>query len=205
VRDIDTGGRIFPSIAREEPYGTPEPGEVDRGFISMRMAITLIGLVALAGCASAPKPERTTAQSICAAAFADPALDPVRDKIPFQDDPAAKASIGSLSDTRRPTAIERQALQQLDAANRRCWDAWDRVGSSPSINQARVDVSSALAELYQGQSTYGDFNRRRSAALTRMYAALREEEDRTRYGYGDYGYGGHGGAPFSIGIFGVFR
>jgi hypothetical protein len=153
----------------------------------MRTVWILLGLVWLGACSSAPKPETTAARSICAAGYNDPALDPIRDKIMFEDDAASKASMTYLADSRRPNAVERGALQHLDAANRRCWDAWERAGSSPSINQARTEVSTALAQLYQGELTFGDFNRQRAAALTRMYAALRDEENRQSYDpYGRY-------------------
>ena len=164
-----------------------------------RVAVVGVALVGLAACSAAPKPERVDAVSICANAYSDPALDPIRDKIPFEDDRAEKASMSMLSDARRPGPNERLGLQRFDAANRRCWDAWDRAGVSPHIQYARSEVSGALALLYRGESTYGDFNRVRSAALTRMYAALREEEQRYGYGYGP----GYNPSPFSFGI-GVF-
>jgi len=151
-----------------------------------------LSLVCLGACAAGPKPEVTAAQSVCAAAYGDPALDPIRGRIPFADDAATKAAMSYLSDTGRPTAIERQALLQLDSANRRCWDAWDRVGTSPHINQARVEVSSALAQLYRGETSYGDYNRQRSEALARMQAALQQEDELRRYG--------GGGGRFSIGF-----
>jgi hypothetical protein len=120
--------------------------------------------------------------------YGDPALNPIRDKILFDDDAAAKASMNFLTDTRRPTAIERAALQQLDVANRRCWDAWERAGTSASITQARLEVISSLTQLVRGEGTYGDFNRQRSASLTRMYASLRDEEERARYDEARYRY-----------------
>lgn len=131
--------------------------------------------------ATTRQPERVSAQSICATGYADPALDPIRDKILFDDDAASKASMNFLSDTRKPTATEQAALQTFDVANRRCWDAWERAGISPVITQARLEVISSLTQLQRGGGTYGDFNRQRAASLTRMYATLRVEEERARY------------------------
>lgn len=147
----------------------------------MRTVLILAGLAFLSACSSAPRPERVSAQSICAAAYSDPALDPIRDKILFEDDAASKASMNFLADMRKPTGIEHAALQTFDAANRRCWDAWDRAGRSASITQARLEVISSLTQLQRGEGTYGEFNRQRAASLTRMYAALRVEEERARY------------------------
>ena len=130
--------------------------------------------------ATARQPERASAQSICAAGYADPALDPIRDKILFDDDAASKASMNFLTDARKPSAVEQAALQTFDVANRRCWDAWERAGISPVITQARLEVISSLTQLQRGGGTYGDFNRQRAASLTRMYAALRMEEEKGR-------------------------
>ena len=148
----------------------------------MRTTLILICLTLLSACsATARQPERASAQSICAAGYADPALDPIRDKILFDDDAASKASLNYLSDTRKATAREQAALQTFDVANRRCWDAWEQAGISPVITQARFEVISSLTQLQRGEGTYGDFNRQRAASLTRMYAALRMEEEKARY------------------------
>jgi hypothetical protein len=147
----------------------------------MRTALILAGLVCLGACSATAQSERAVARSICAAGYGDPALNPIRDKILFEDDAASKASMNFLTDARKPNAVERAALQQLDVANRRCWDAWDRAGTSASITQARLEVISSLTQLMQGGGTYGDFNRQRAASLTRMYAALRTEDERSRY------------------------
>jgi len=148
----------------------------------------LIGFALLTACSSTPRPERVSAQSICATAYADRALDPIRDKILFDDDAASKASMNFLADARKPTAVEQAALQTFDVANRRCWDAWEHAGISPAITQARLEVVSSLTQLQRGGGTYGDFNRQRAASLTRMYAALRVEEERARYNDARYRY-----------------
>ncbi len=144
------------------------------------IALVTFSLLALAACASVENPNVTAARSICAIVYGDPALDPIRGRIPIGDDQASKASLNNLADTGKPNAAERAALQQYDAANRRCWDEWDKAGTSPFIQQARATVSAALAELYSGKATYGDFNRKRAPAIADMQARLSEAEDRER-------------------------
>jgi hypothetical protein len=181
-----------------------------RGYIGLLVALTALG-------ACAPSAERPnvgasngpSAQNICAVAYADPALNPIRSHIPFDDSQAVKASINYFADPNRPNAAQFAALQQYDAANRRCWDAWEQVGTTPDIQQARVSVNSALADLMGGKITYGEFNGRRANAITKMQAALQADRDRDRYapygpyGFGSYGYGPYGGSGFSLGL-GVF-
>jgi hypothetical protein len=156
-------------------------------------------LLALGACALGEKPEAGAARNICAIAYGDPALDSVRGHIPFEDDTAAKASMDYLTDTTRPSQAERAALLQLDAANRRCWDAWDKAGTSPHIQAARAKVSAALGELYNGKTTYGDFNRARATAISEMRSAIAQSND-LRNSYG------HGGSGVSLGLgLGYFR
>lgn len=139
-------------------------------------------LLFLSACAGT-NPARESARNVCAIAYADPALDPVRERIPWDDDAAIKAAMHFLADTGKPSDTERAALQALDAANRRCWDAWDQAGRSPIIQSARSTISASLAELYTGRISYGEFNRRRASALADMRAKLREAEDRERAMY----------------------
>ncbi len=145
--------------------------------------LAVLGLVALlAGCAT-ENPNVQSAREICAIAYGDPALAPVRERIPWDDDAAVKAAMHFLADPDKPNDTERAALQVLDSANRRCWDAWDKAGRSPVVQSARSAVSAALAELYTGKVTYGEFNRRRAGAIADMRARLKEAEDRERAAY----------------------
>jgi hypothetical protein len=164
----------------------------------MRTTLATLVLLALAGCAGQSQ-EATTARNVCSIAYGDPALDPVRGRIPFEDDAAARAAMNYLADPDKPNAAERAALQQFDAANRRCWDAWDKAGTSAYVQSARAKVSAALGELYSGKSTYGDFNRARGTAIAEMRAAAAEA--------GRAGTGGPGGgSPFTFGVgLGIFR
>ena len=172
-------------------------------------------LAVLAGCTPAPDspavsgtvtPIAPSAQTVCAHAYADPALNPIRDRIPFDDSTAVRAPMTYFADPGRPNAAQVAALQAYDFANRRCWDAWELVGTAPYIQQARVGVNTALAELMNNQITFGDFNRRRAGAITQMQAALeadRQREVYSSYPYGPYGYS-PGGSGFSFG-FGMFN
>lgn len=147
------------------------------------LGIALLALVWLGACTIPENPAVTAARGICSAAYADHALDPIRARIPFGDEQATMASMAQLADPGKPNAAERAALQQYDTANRHCWDAWDKVGTSPYIQQARAAVSGALAELYSGVGTFGDFNRKRANAVAEMNARLREAEARERAAY----------------------
>jgi hypothetical protein len=117
-----------------------------------KMLFLSAALLILGGCAAGESPAAVAARNVCASVYADPALNPIRDRIPFNDAQATMASMAQLSDPGKPGNVERAALQQFDAANRRCWDAWDQAGTSPYIQQARAAVSAALAELYSGRA-----------------------------------------------------
>jgi hypothetical protein len=145
-------------------------------------AVPIVAVI-LGACAMGENPNVIAARNICTAAYGDTQLDPIRGRIPFGDDQATMASMAQLADTAKPNNVERAILQQYDAANRRCWDAWDKAGTSPYIQQARANVSAALAELVTGQNTYGDFNRKRASAIAEMNARLREAEERQRAAY----------------------
>jgi hypothetical protein len=142
--------------------------------------LAALGLLLLLAACAGTNPARESARNVCAIAYGDPALDPVRQKIPWDDDAAIKAAMHFLADNSKPTDVERQALQTLDAANRRCWDAWDQAGRSPVIQSARSSISASLAELYNGRITYGEYNRRRANALADMRAKMQEAEERER-------------------------
>ena len=158
---------------------------------------SLIIAAPLAACAAGTSPEAESARNVCAIAYGDPALDPVCARIPFDDDAAAKAPMSVLADPDRPSAPEREALARLDAANRRCWDAWDKAGASPTVQAARAKVSAALGALYSGAGSYGEFNRQRATAIAEMRAAIEEQRRR--------GYAPPRG-PFTLGVgLGVFR
>lgn len=143
-------------------------------------ALSALAAVTLGACTIPENPAVTAAHSTCTAAYADPQLDPIRARIPFGDSQATMASMAQLADTAKPTNVERAVLQIYDTANRRCWDAWDRAGTSPHVQQARAAVSAALAELFTGQGTFGDFNRKRATAIADMNARQREAEERQR-------------------------
>ena len=147
------------------------------------VVMVMAAALALGACTVPENPNVTAARNTCAAAYADPQLDPIRGRIPFGDNQASMATMAQLADAAKPNAVERAMLQQYDAANRRCWDAWDRVGTSPYVQQARSSVATALAELYSGAGTFGDYNRTRANALAEMNARLREAEERQRAAY----------------------
>jgi hypothetical protein len=169
------------------------------------IAAAVASFLALAACSHTPSPAEQSARNICAIAYGDPELDPVRGRVAFEDDMAVKAPLANLSDTARPTAAQRDALVKLDAANRRCWDAWTKAGTSPYIESARAKVAAALAALISGQSTFGDYNRAHGAAVAEMRSQQDEADARNRTPYGGgFGtgiFGGTGGVGIGLGVF----
>ncbi len=122
------------------------------------------------------------ARQACTQIYTDPDLDPIRERITFGSTEAVKAPLAMLADRSKPNEAERQALQKLDFDNRQCWDGWDRAAKpSPVIQQARGQESAALAELFNGVISYGEFNRRRSSAIGEMNAKLQEARERELY------------------------
>ena len=141
-----------------------------------------LAALALAACAFGEDPAVTAARQACTQIYTDPDLNPIRERATFGSQDATKTSLALLADRGKPNEIERSALQKLDFDNRQCWDGWDRAARpSPVIQQARGIESAALAELFNGVISYGEYNRRRSAAIGDMNARLQEARERELY------------------------
>jgi hypothetical protein len=129
----------------------------------------------LAGCAtdglhapsSAPgQPPSTSPPSVTApqedkylkALYADPRLDPIRDKVPLRLGPGAITPAYLANDT-LPTATEKQAikvwLQVRELAQVHQQSLYGE--PSPLLVQTRQRITRTIADLYNGKLTYGEF------------------------------------------------
>ena len=162
----------------------------------LRHAATSL-IFALAGCGAdrmhLPPPNASSTQGVQAGAqaaigerpgnekqylnqlYADPRLDPIRDKVPLQVRADAVSS-GYLRNETKPTKEEKQAirawLQIRDKAQE--YQATRRGQPSKALLQTRVRVSQAISQLYSGKLTYAAFARRIQEIDAQYQADLRQ-------------------------------
>ncbi len=107
--------------------------------------------------------------------YADPRLDPIRDKVPLQVRADAVRSDYLRNET-KPTKEEKQAirawLQIRDKAQE--YQATRRGQPSGALLQTRVRVSQAISHLYSGKLTYAAFARRVQEIDAQYQASLRQ-------------------------------
>ncbi len=130
----------------------------------MKQAIvmTALGLMAgLAGCAGQQAQHSEAVQGYCAQLYADPRLDPLKDKIVMPVSVDEPQPIDILANRARPTEKERAAIKVLSQVRKECNDyAAKQFGAPPSYRQkSQSEITLALAELYGGEISYGDFAR----------------------------------------------
>jgi hypothetical protein len=93
--------------------------------------------------------------------YADPRLDPIRNKVPLQLR-ADSVSAGYLRIDTKPTQTEKRAikawLQVREQAQQ--YQASLRGAPSPALQQTRTRVTQAITQLYSGKLTYAAFARR---------------------------------------------
>jgi hypothetical protein len=132
------------------------------------LAVTLI----LGACATeSPRhPETTTPQPrapqveqdpYLRSLYADPRLDPIRDKVPLLLKPdSIKPS--HLANEARPTAEEKKAIVAWLQVRERAQQylAGQRGEPSPLLVQTRNEITRTIAALHRGELTYGAFARR---------------------------------------------
>jgi hypothetical protein len=123
----------------------------------------------LAGCAAdSPLRTQTSPRTVAVdddaylkSLYADPRLDPIRDKVPLLLRPDAIKS-NHLSNETRPTPPEKTAitawLQVREQAQQ--YQTAQRGPPSPHLMQTRNRVTKAMVQLYGGELTYGEFARR---------------------------------------------
>ena len=138
--------------------------------IAHRAVALAIGLI-LTGCASElPRHSQTTQPPAPAAQvdqdpylrslYADPRLDPIRDKVPLLLKPdSIKPS--HLANEARPTPVEKKAIVAWMQVRERAQQYLTTQRGEPSalLTQTRNQVTRAIALLHRGELTYGDFAR----------------------------------------------
>jgi hypothetical protein len=95
------------------------------------------------------------------ALYADPRLDPIRDKVPLRLGPGA-ITPAYLTNGAMPTATEKQAikvwLQVRELAQVHQQSLYGE--PSPLLVQTRERITRTIADLYNGKLTYGEFAER---------------------------------------------
>lgn len=106
--------------------------------------------------------------------YADPRIDPVRDRIQVPLQIGEAQSIDMLSKRVRATDAEKPAIQALSAAFDTCnGRAASQLGPLPAYRlRTNNRISDGLADLYSGDITYGQF------AKMMLYAGERDRIER---------------------------
>ncbi len=164
-------------------------------------AALLCGAAVIAGCAEAPadrrpapaaQPANTTqpaegARSPEAAAprdgagsyvehlFADPRLDPIRDKVPLVLHSGAVTPL-LLANEHKPTPSEKQAIKVWLSVREQAqqYQLEHRGPPSPLLVRTRQQVTRAILQLYNGEMTYGEFAKRIQVLDSEYQAAARQ-------------------------------
>jgi len=116
------------------------------------------------GCAGMPGDTDRTAKDVraeCAKLYSDPKIDPIRGHIQIPVSFEAPQPIEMLANKSRPTESEKPAIKALAEAMHQCRSVSEtRVGALPIYRMKSEDrVLEALADLYEGATTYGQFAR----------------------------------------------
>jgi hypothetical protein len=124
-------------------------------------------LLGLAGCATGPSGQKqnTPEQDVkakCNQFYADSRIDPVRGRIQVPLTFGAPQDIDKLANRTRASDADRPAIKALWEAQEACRRyGEEKLGSMPSYRAISDDeMSDALADLYDGTITYGQFARR---------------------------------------------
>lgn len=103
----------------------------------------------------------------------DPRYLPVAEKVPF--DVTKGQPIELLASTAKPNAAEKAALSFLATEGERCYelgDRWRTENYGPEISgymlTYRVDLVSAMADLYAGKITFGDLAKFRAKQMAEL-------------------------------------
>ncbi|HTT39230.1 MAG TPA: hypothetical protein VMH32_16360 [Burkholderiales bacterium] len=107
--------------------------------------------------------------------FADPRLDPIRDKVPLVLRSGAVTPV-QLTNDDRPTAAEKRAIKVWLSIREQAqqYQLEHRGPPSPLLVRTRQQVSRAILQLYHGQLTYGQFAQRIQALDSSYQAAARQ-------------------------------
>jgi hypothetical protein len=128
--------------------------------------------------ARAPEPvapqARDTATSYVEHLFADPRLDPIRDKVPLVLRSGA-VTPALLANGNRPTPPEKQAIKVWVSVREQAqqYQLEHRGPPSPLLVHTRQLVTRAILQLYSGELTYGEFSKRIQVLDSEYQAAAR--------------------------------
>ena len=152
--------------------------------------ILLCVAAVLAGCADAPSSQRSAqapqanhtpdkgsaqAASHVDELFADPRLDPIRDKVPLVLHPGT-VKPALLANEDKPTPEEKQAIKVWMSIREQAQQYQLEHQGPPSARLVRTRqlVTRAMLQLYNGELTYGQFARRIQELDSEYQAAARQ-------------------------------
>lgn len=134
----------------------------------------------LAGCWSllyASYSARTQAAArACAARMADPALDPIRARVPLRAAEALSPSFAMLTDTSLPSEPERAAIAAWNEHLQQCDAELEQVDIATGTQRRRAAFAPLVAQLYNRELTYGQFAQRQAVLLSRQDPARARED-----------------------------
>lgn len=132
-------------------------GPAVRTFLATAACAWLLG-----GCAddAAKKRALAEAQARCSQLYAEADIGSIKDKIVVSGD-AARTSFALMAETAKPDAAERAAVGRYAKAIGECRAVHDAaVGEPGAIEQrARTAADALRARLYNGDITFGEYNR----------------------------------------------
>jgi len=107
--------------------------------------------------------------------FADPRLDPIRDKVPLVLRSGAVTPL-LLANEDRPTPPEKQAIKVWLSVREQAqqYQLEHRGPPSPLLVRTRQQVTRAILQLYNGDLTYGEFAKRIQVLDSEYQAAARQ-------------------------------
>jgi len=106
--------------------------------------------------------------------FADPRLDPIRDKVPLVLRAGSVTPL-LLSNEERPTSAEKQAIKVWMSVREQAQQVQQEQRGPPSqrLIRTRQLVTRAILQLYNGEFTYGQFAKRIQEIDSEYQAAAR--------------------------------
>lgn len=137
----------------------------------------ILACAVVAGCAGSgskgPSPEDQV-RTFCEQAYADKRIDPIRSKVQVPLSFDAPQEVEKLANRSVVTDEERPAVKALWEAKEACRREAERVlGPPPRYREVSEDqLSVALAELYDGELTWGQF------ARTMLFIGARDKSAR---------------------------
>jgi O6-methylguanine-DNA--protein-cysteine methyltransferase len=154
---VITGCADVPAHQRPAQTGVTQPGETARTP------------------EAAPQP-RDGAGSYVEQLFADPRLDPIRDKVPLVLRSGAVTPL-LLANQDKPTPPEKQAIKVWLSVREQAqqYQLEHRGPPSQLLVRTRQQVTRAILQLYNGEMTYGEFAKRIQVLDSEYQAAARSQ------------------------------